>query len=147
VGDRTTLNRLGLDFDELARLGDPFEVIRRIVDMACGSAESTIEDHERRLMAADVGERLVVDLDLNAGIPTQEIAGFALSAIISELILSECDDILLKSDGAVTEQDVRDAAAEIVDQGDFSTSGLTESDFSSAIETGLDRLRGILGID
>jgi len=147
VGDRSTLNRLGLDFDELARLGDPFEVIRRIVDMACGSAQSTIEDHERRLMAADVGERLVVDLDLNAGIPTQEIAGFALSAIISELILSECDDILLKSDGAVTEQDVRDAAAEIVDQGDFSTPGLTESDFSSAIETGLDRLRTILGID
>ena len=147
VGDRTTLNRLGLDFDELARLGDPFEVIRRIVDMACGSAESTIEDHERRLMAADVGERLVVDLDLNAGIPTQEIAGFALSAIISELILSECDDILLNSGGTVTEQDVRDAAAEIVGQGDFSTAGRTESDFSSAIESGLDLLRGILGID
>lgn len=147
VGDRTTLSRLGLDFDELASLGDPFEVIRRIVDMACGSAESTIEDHERRLMAADVGEQLVVDLDLNAGIPTQEIAGFAVAAIISELILSECDDILLNSDGTVTEQDVRDAAAEIVGQGAFSPTGVTESDFSSAIEYGLDRLREILGID
>ena len=147
VGDRNTLNRLGLDLDELARLGDPFEVIRRIVDMACGSSESTIEDHERRLMAADVGERLVMDLDLDAGIPTQEIAGFALSAIISELILSECDDILLNSSGTVSEQDVRDAAAEIVGQGDFSPTGLSESDFSSAIESGLDRLRGILGIE
>jgi hypothetical protein len=147
TGDRATLNRLGLDFDELSRLGDPFEVVRRIVDMACGSAESTIADHERRLMAADVGERLVIDLDLNAGIPTQEIAALAVSAIVSELILSECGDILLSSDGTVSEQDIRDAAAEIVNQSEFPVTGLTESDFAAAIESGLDRLRKILGID
>ncbi len=98
-------------------------------------------------MAADVGERLVIDLDLNAGIPTQEIATFAVSAIISELILSECGDILLSSDGTVSEQDIRDAAVEIVDQSEFPVTGLTEADFATAIEAGLDRLREILGID
>lgn len=146
VGDRATLNRLGLDLDELARLGDPFEVVRRIVDMACGSAESTIEDHERRLMAADVGEQLILDLDLNAGIPTQEIAAFAVSAIVSELILSECADVLSNSAAGVTEQDIRDAASAIAQQGEFSPTGLTESDFATAIESGLDTLREILGI-
>lgn len=86
-------------------------------------------------------------LDLDAGVPTQDIARFAVAAIVSELVLSECDDILLNSGGTVTEQDVRDAATEIVGQGEFSPAGLTESDFSSAIESGLDRLRQILGID
>ncbi|WP_127481829.1 hypothetical protein [Microbacterium oxydans] len=147
MGDRATLTRLGLDLDELARLGDPFEVIRRIVDMACGSAESTIEDHERRLMAADVGEQLILNLDLNAAVPTQEIATFAVSAIVAELILSECADVLAKSDGGVTEQDVRDAASAIAHQGDFSPTGLTEADFTTAIESGLGTLRDILGID
>jgi len=147
VGDRATLTRLGLDLDELARLGDPFEVIRRIVDMACGSAESTIEDHERRLMAADVGEQLILNLDLNAAVPAQEIATFAVSAIVAELILSECADVLAKSDGGVTEQDVRDAASAIAHQGDFSPTGLTEADFTTAIESGLGTLRDILGID
>jgi hypothetical protein len=122
-------------------------VIRRIVDMACGSAESTVEDHERRLMAADVAERLVSDIDLTAGVPAQEIATLAASAIIAELVLSESGDILLKSDGAVTEQDVRDAAEAIVENGQFTVQGVTESDFATAIETGLDQLRTILGIE
>lgn len=146
-GDRAALERLGLDFDELARLGDPFEVVRRIVDMACGTADSTIEDHERRLMAADVGERLVIDLDLNAAVPTQEIAQFAVAAIVAELILSECGDITLLSDGTVSEQDVRDAAIDIVGQAEFPTSGFTETDFAATIATGLEHLREILGID
>jgi len=56
TSDATTLERLGLDYNELRALGDEFEVLRRIVDVACGSPDSTIEDHEQRRIAADVAE-------------------------------------------------------------------------------------------
>lgn len=146
-GDRATLERLGLDLDALTRLGDPFEVVRRIVEMACGSSESTIEDHERRLMAAEVGERLVMNMDADVGVPPAVIAEFAVAAIIAEVILSECAATILDPASGVTEQDVRDAAESIASRVDFSVTGVSEDDFSIAIEAGLDTLRGILGIE
>jgi len=128
-------------------LGDPFEVVRRIVEMACGSSESTIEDHERRLMAAEVGERLVTNMDSDIGVPPAVIAEFAVAVIIAEVILSECAAIILDPASGVREQDVRDAAESIASNVDFSVAGITEDDFSNAIEVGLETLRGILGIE
>lgn len=115
--------------------------------MACGSSESTIEDHERRLMAAEVGERLVMNMDADVGVPPAVIAEFAVAAIIAEVILSECAATILDPASGVTEQDVRDAAESIASRVDFSVTGVSEDDFSIAIEAGLDTLRGILGIE
>ena len=147
AGDRATLERLGLDFDELTALNDPFEVLRRIVDMACGQPDSTIEDHERRLMAAEIAEQLVVGGTVPSDVPAETIVMLTVATMISELVLSECGDVATFSSGETTEQDIRDTAEALAARVTYSVAGVTENDFATAIENGVNELRGILGIE
>jgi len=92
TSDATTLERLGLDYNELRALGDEFEVLRRIVDVACGSPDSTIEDHEQRRIAADVAE-WVLEQGRDGNPPSpEEIVRQAIATLIAETLLVESGD-------------------------------------------------------
>jgi len=145
-GDTATLSRLGLDFAELTALGDPFEITRRIVEAACGpQAESTIEDHEQRLVAADVAE-WVLTQDVDGQPPSpEEIVRHTIALIIADTVLSETGDVVNSSARAeLAESEIRDAAEALAGREDFSADGVNETDFAAAIERGIETLRGIV---
>lgn len=145
TGDAATLERLGLDYNELRALGDEFEVLRRIVDMACAAPDSTIEDHEQRRVAADVAE-WVMEQEHDGVPPTpEEIVRQAIATIIGETLLVESGDLVNGHDQAdVAERDIRDAAEAIAAQATLSVDGATEDEISRAVESGLETLRGIV---
>jgi len=146
TGDTATLERLGLDYNELRGLGDEFEVLRRIVDMACSAPDSTIEDHEQRRVAADVAE-WVMEQDKD-GVPLtpEEIVRQTIAAIITEALLVESGDLVNSHDQAdVAESDIRDAAEARAAQATLSVDGATEDEISRAVEAGLETIRGIVG--
>lgn len=146
TGDAATLERLGLDYNELRGLGDDFEVLRRIVNMACSAPDSTIEDHEQRLVAAEVAE-WVFDQEGDGALPSpEEIVRHAIGLVIAETILSETGDLINGTDQAVlAEADVRDAAEALANRAELSVDGATETEIARAIESGIDTLRDIAG--
>lgn len=148
TGDATTLARLGLSYDELRSLGDEFEVLRRIVTMACAVPDSTIEDHEQRLVAAEVAE-WVLEQEREGAPPTpEEIVRQTIATIIAETLLVESGDLVNNHDEAdVAEKDIRDAAEAMAAQAPLSVDGATENEISRAVEAGLDTIRSILGGD
>lgn len=146
TGDAATLDRLGLDYDGLRALGDEFEVLRRIVDMACAAPDSTIEDHEQRLVAAEVGE-WVLEQERDGNPPTpEEIVRQTIATIIAETLLVETGDRVNSHGQAdVAESDIRDAAEAMAAQATLSVDGATEDEISRAVEAGLETIRGIVG--
>lgn len=146
TGDAATLERLGLDYNELRGLGDEFEVLRRIVDMACAAPDSTIEDHEQRRVAADVAEWVMEQA--NDGVPPtpEEIVRQSIAAIITETLLVETGDLVNGHEQAdIAESDIRDAAEAMAAQATLSVGGATEDEIARAVEGGLETLRGIVG--
>jgi hypothetical protein len=145
TGDAATLERLGLDYNELRGLGDEFEVLRRIVDMACSAPDSTIEDHEQRRVAADVAE-WVMEQEKDGVPPTpEEIVRQTIATIVAETLLVESGDLVNGHDLAdIAEGDIRDAAEAIAAQATLSVDGATEDEISRAVEAGLETLRGIV---
>jgi hypothetical protein len=127
TGDAATLQGLGLDYNELRSLGDEFEVLRRIVDMACSTPDSSIEDHEQRRVAAEVAE-WVMKQERDSYLPTpQEMVRQTIAVIIAETLLVETGDLInsrLRAD--IAEDDIRDAAEAIAAQADLSVDGATE---------------------
>lgn len=145
TGDAATLERLGLDYNELRGLGDEFEVLRRIVDMACSAPDSTIEDHEQRRVAAEVGE-WVLEQDVGHPPTPEEIVRQTIATIIAETLLVESGDLVnAHTQANIAEGDIRDAAEAIAAQASLSVDGATEDEISRAVESGLDTLRGIVG--
>ena len=146
TGDAAALDQLGLNYAELRELGDSFEITRRIVDAACGPrANSTIEDHEQRLVAADVAE-WVLTQDASGQVPLpEEIVRHTLALIIAEAVLSETGEITNKSDHSeLAEQEIRDAAEALAAREELPAAGVSETEFAAAIERGIETLRGIV---
>lgn len=146
TGDAATLECLGLDYTELRALGDEFEVLRRIVDMACAAPDSTIEDHEQRRVAADVAEWVMEQG--RDGVPPspEEIVRQTIATIIAETLLVESGDLVNGHDQAdIAESDIRDLAEEIAARATLSVDGATEDEITRAVEAGLETLRGIVG--
>lgn len=146
TGDTATLARLGLDYGALQALGDDFEVLRRIVDMACGVSDSTIEDHEQRRVAANVGD-WILEQEADGYVPSpEEIVRRSISEIIAETLLVETGDLINQNAMAdVAEQDIRDAAEALAAQANLSVGGATEDEISRAVEAGLETIRAIVG--
>lgn len=149
TGDAATLHRLGLDYDELRGLGDDGEVARRIVIMACDMADSTIPDHEQRMVTADIAEWILEHEEMGGRLPTpDEIVRQTIAAIITSITLVENGDLINRHGMAdVAESDVRDAAEALANQADLSVTGASENEISRAIEDGIDTIRTILGGD
>jgi hypothetical protein len=146
TGDTTTLERLGLDYAELTALGDPFEIVKRIVDAVCGPrSNSTIEDHEQRLVAADIAEWVLTEHADGAAPAPGEIVRHAIALVIADSVLSETGQIVNESEhAAVAEADIRDAADALAARAELSSTGATEDEFARAIEQGIEALREIL---
>jgi hypothetical protein len=145
-GDAATLALLGLDYAELSALGDQYEIARRIVEAACGArADSTIEDFEQRLVAADVAEWVLSQEDGAQQQPTpEEIVRHTLALIIADAFLSETGEVINNSDFAdLAENEVRDAAEALAARPALSVNGVTEAEFTQAIEDGIETLRDI----
>lgn len=146
TGDATTLERLGLNFAALTALGDPFEITRQIVDAVCGPrADSTIEDHEQRLVAAAVAEWVLTEQADGAPPSPEEIVRHTIGLVIGDAVLSESGSIVNESEHAdVAEHEIRDAAEALAARAELSADGATEAEFTRAIEQGIDALRAIL---
>ncbi|WP_150246250.1 hypothetical protein [Nocardiopsis quinghaiensis] len=146
TGDAATLERLGLDYSELRGLGDEFEVLRRIVDMACTAPDSTIEDHEQRRVAAEVAEWVMEQERGGYRLSPEEMVRQTIAVIIAETLLVESGGLVNNHDlAAVAESDIRDAAEAIATQANLSVDGATEDEVSRAVEAGLETIRGIVG--
>ncbi|MEU3458567.1 hypothetical protein ABZ721_01245 [Streptomyces sp. NPDC006733] len=146
TGDTATLQRLGLDYNELRGLGDDIEVVRRIVDMACSTPDSSIEDHEQRFVAAEVAEWVMEQERDGYRLSPEEMVRQTIAVIIAETLLVESGDLVNNHDLAdVAESDIRDAAEAIAAQANLSVDGATEDEVSRAVEAGLETIRGIVG--
>jgi len=143
--DAPTLERLGLNLAELSTVGDQYEIARRIVEAACGArADSTIEDYEQRLVAADVAE-WVLSQEADGGPPTpEEIVRHTIALIVADAFLSDTGELINNSNHAdVAESEVRDAADALAERPALSVAGVTEAEFTQAIEDGIEALRAI----
>jgi hypothetical protein len=147
TGDRATLQRLGLDYDSLRALNDPFEVTRQIVEAVCGQrATSTLEDAEERYVAAAVAD-YVLSQSQDGSLPEiDDVARYAIATIIIEVISSELGEALRERPddvATVAESELRDAATVLASQATLSATGPTEAELSAAIESGIETLRTI----
>jgi hypothetical protein len=145
TGDAPRLAELGLNYDTLRAL-NPLEVVRRIVDAACGLLRSTIEDTEERYVASGVADWVV----LRTETPTpDDIARKAIALIIEEVALDETGDGVRHTDlaeaGQLTEEEIADIAEVIAERAELSVGGVTNAEFSRAIEDGIETLRRIRG--
>jgi hypothetical protein len=115
------------------------------VEAACGArADSTIEDYEQRLVAANVAE-WVLDQEADGGPPTpEEIVRHTIALIIADAFLSETGEEVNNSNHAeLAESEVRDAAEALAERPTLSVAEVTEAEFTQAIEDGIEALRAI----
>ena len=81
--DASGLQGLGLDYGELAALGDPFEVTRLIVDAVCGErAESTLESEEERYVAAAIADWVLTESEEGPPPELDEVTRYAIATIL-----------------------------------------------------------------
>lgn len=149
TGDATALRALGLDYDELRTDGDPISISQRIVQVACGaSSDGTIEDEERREVAATVALWVLEESERGAPPDPDEIARFALAEILFHAMVVESAALL--NDGRRPawatpegERQMRQAAEVLAQQANLSPQGATATELERAIEEGLEMLRAM----
>lgn len=148
--DRDGLAEYGLSYEALRSLNDPIEVIRQIVEAACGPrADSSLEEHEERYVAATVAEWVLEHGEADGLPPPEEITRCAIAAIIFEVILTEMGEKPLNRPDSVVnvaEEELKDAAEVLSDKAELSADGATAAEMSRAIEAGLDSLRRIYAV-
>jgi len=148
-GDRASLERAGLNYDELLSLDDIVAVGARIVETAFDShADSTIADDESREAVAEIVEWI---LEAPAGqTPTpDEIVRRSIDLIITNVTLTEVGDRIRaepsRDKRRAAEQEIRDAAEVYASQVTLTTTGASEQEISAAIEGGISELGRIFG--
>ena len=152
IGDRDALSELGLDYDDLRALNDPLEVSCRIVEAACGPrSESTIDHEEQRWVAAMIAEWVFQEQETGALPQPDEIARKAIALIIFEAMSSEAGELINGEDRpdwtiAWTDEELHAAAEVLSQRAQLSLEGVTNSEFTTAIEDGLETLRAIYGV-
>ena len=149
LGDAAGLRSLGLDYNELRALNDPFEVTRRIVDAVCGQrADGRLEEAEERYVAASVAD-WVLEQNEDGDLPdVDDVARYAIATIVTEVLSSELGEALREQPDEVAdvaEDELREAAMVLARQTDLSASGPTEDELTRAIEEGIEKLRPIYG--
>lgn len=148
-GDRASIERAGLNYDELLLLGDMVSVGTRIVEAAFDSqADSTVADDESRETVAEIVEWI---LDAPAGqTPTpDEIVRRSIELIIANATLTEVGDRIRaemsRDKRRAAEQEIRDAAEIYASQVALGNTGASERAIAAAIEGGIDELGRIFG--
>jgi hypothetical protein len=151
TGNAEALRELGLDYDKLRSSTDRLQVIREIVNAACGPlADGTIEDQEQRYVAAEIAG-WVLEEQAGGSEPTpEEIVRESVALIIFEAACSETAARLKDDDrpawvGVAAEEEMLATARVLADSAKLSASGATESELRQAIEQGINSLRHIWG--
>lgn len=149
VGDAAALRELGLDYDNLAANPDITDVARQIMVAACGPLpDGTIEDEERRIVAAQVAQ-YVLEVDTGNSPPTPEdIVRETISIIIFEAVSSETAAMLHNGEHpawatAEAEQLMRETAQALALRARLSPDGPTPAEFSEAIAQGIETMHEI----
>ena len=149
TADRNALSELGLDYNDLRALDDPLEVSCRIVEAACGPrSESTIDHDEQRWVAAMIAGWVFQEQEAGTLPQPDEIARKAISFIIFEAMSSEAGELIngenrLDWTIAWIDEELRDAADVLSQRAQLSVEGVTNAEFTMAIEDGLETLRAI----
>lgn len=151
TGNAEALRELGLDYDKLRTSNDPLQVIKEIVEAACGPlADGTIEDQEQRYVAAEIAGWVLEAQAEGPGPTPEEIVRESIALIIFEAACSETAARLKDDDrpawlGLAAEEEMMATARVLADNAKLSASGATESELSRAIEQGIESLRQIWG--
>lgn len=149
-GDRETLEKLGLSFDELQQINDPLDLVNKIVDAACGAQDdSTIEGYEERVVAAEVADWVLTQSEHGSQPSAQDIVRKSIACVISEVIASETGEMLRQGEWspevtAKFDQELRESAEVLAEQAQLSINGVTDNEFAKAIENGVETLRNII---
>lgn len=151
-GDRAVLQDAGLNYDELRALGDPVAIGLKIVEAAFeAQADSTLADAEERDIVAEVVAWILEHPADRAPTP-EDVVRKTIESAITEAALTEISSTMY--DKAATfaerqsvEQQIRDVAAEYAAQADLSSTGATEQEMATAIETGIRDIGIIFGVD
>ncbi|MEU5908424.1 hypothetical protein ABZ780_29120 [Micromonospora sp. NPDC047467] len=151
TGDAQALADLGLDYNALRANQDPLQVTKAIVDAACGPlADGTIEDHEQRLVAAEIAG-WILDAHSGGSPPTpDEIVRETIALIIFEAACTETAARLQQGDPSATailaaEDEMRATARVLAGNAELSATGATEQELNTAIAKGIESLRVIWG--
>jgi len=148
--DVAILTELGLDYAGLRGL-DSFEQVRRIVDAACGSTnDGTIEDDERRLVAAQVAEWVLEQEGNGAELDLEEILRETIATIIFEAAATETGHLIRNGThpswaSLEGERQMRELARALADRAQLTPGAATPDDVTRAIAEGLETLRYIRG--
>lgn len=149
TGDAGALQALGLDYAQLRADGDPISISQRIVEVACGaSSDGTIEDEERREVAATVALWVIDESERGAPPDPDEIARFTLAEILFHAMLVESAALLNEGRRptwatAAGERQMRQAAEVLAGQANLSPQGATAAQLEQATEEGLETLRAM----
>lgn len=149
TGDRTVLERAGLNYGELRALDDRVTVGTKIVEAAFDSrADSTIADDESREIVAKVVE-WILESPVDQTPSPDEIVRHSIELIIADVTLTEVGDTIRAEPSrerrAEAEQEIRDAATVYASQVTLNATGPTEQEISAAIEGGIHELGRIFG--
>lgn len=151
TGDAQAVRDLGLDYDALRANPDPLQVTKAIVDAACGPLQDgTIEDHEQRLVAADIASWILQEQADGAAPTADEIVRETIALIVFEAACSETAARLQQGDPTAAavlaaEDEMRATARVLADNAPLSVTGATEGELRRAIEKGIESLRTIWG--
>lgn len=152
AGDRATLERAGLNYDQLQALGDPVAIGIKIVEAAFeAQADSTLADAEARDIVAEVVAWILEHPADRAPSP-EEVVRKTIETTIAETALTEISSTLYekgasRAERQSVEQQIRDVAAEYAAQADLSATGATEQEMATAIEIGIRDIGVIFGVE
>ena len=149
TGDAQTLRELGLDYDALRANPNIFEVAHQIAQKVCEDLPAgTIETAEQLHVVANLAEWLMESDDVGLDVSLEQIAEEAVALVLAEAYLVTTASELNTRDmtGAARaefEESVRQAAEELAAYANLSPSGPSASEFTKAIEDGLEYLRSV----
>jgi hypothetical protein len=153
TGDRDALRDLGLDYDQLRANPNLLDVVYLITQSICEELPpGTIEADEQRHVVADIAEWVIsTDPDGTPPSPT-EIAQETLAVVLAWAYLTTTASELNTKDmtGAARdgfEKEVRATCEELAAQAGLDASQPAASEFTTAVEQGLEFLQAVYGDD
>ncbi|MEV7265759.1 hypothetical protein AB0N38_19595 [Micromonospora aurantiaca] len=151
TGNSQVLRELGLDYEALRSNPNVIDVVHQIAQRVCEELPpGTIDTEEQIRIVADIAEWIVTtDVDGNPPSP-DEIAVQTLAVVLNWAYLTTTaaevnTKNLTANERIAFEADVRAACEELATQAELSPTGATPSEFTAAIEHGLEFLQAVYG--
>jgi hypothetical protein len=129
--------------------GDALDIVQEIVEAACGPlADGTIEDEERRRVAAEIAQRVLEADESGAALLPEEIVREAIADVIFEAALTETAAKVREGNRdqaqvREVERQIREAAQVLAQRAELSPAGPTPDELASSIADGIELLRSM----